>query len=125
MTVDGVVGGFLRDGGLAVLLELANDLLADEGFCMAVMRIFEEEWALVEDNGPPDISAVLEHLVPRPQRSVTNLSNFYSLNTNDNHQQKKGRRPHVKHDDAELKRELEALQNTEKVNVLHPSLSRV
>ena len=31
MAVDGVAGGFLSDGGFAILLELAEDLLADEG----------------------------------------------------------------------------------------------
>ena len=36
-----------------------------EGFCMASMRFLEEEWAKVEDDGPPDISVVLQHLVPR------------------------------------------------------------
>ena len=30
MAVDGVTGGFLGDGGLTVLLELTDDLLADE-----------------------------------------------------------------------------------------------
>lgn len=101
-----------------------SDLLADEGFCMAVMRIFEGEWALIEDNGPPDISAVLEHLIPRPQRSATNASAFYSLSTNDSpnsNQEKNRRRPRIKHDDAQLKRELEAVQRTEKVNSLHSS----
>ena len=102
-------------------LELQSSLLADEGFCMAVMRIFEGEWALVEDNGPLDISAVLKHLVSRPQRSATNASKFYSLNSNDSPDsvhQKKGRRPRVKND-AQLKRELEAIQKTEKVSDLH------
>jgi hypothetical protein len=60
---------------------------------MAVMRIFEGEWALVEDGGPLDISAVLEHLVSRSQRSATNASKFYSLNSHDNpdsvHQKKR------------------------------------
>lgn len=102
-------------------LELQSDFLVDEGFCMAVMRIFEGEWALVEDNGPLDISAVLEHLVSRPERSATNATKFYSLNSHDNPDsihKKKGRRPHVKHD-AQLKRELEAIQKTEKVRDLH------
>ena len=103
-------------------LELQSDLLADEGFCMAVMRIFEGEWALVEDNGPLDISTVLEHLVSRSQRS-TNASKFYSLNSHhdnnpDSIHQKKGRPPRVKYD-AQLKRELEAIQKTEKVSDLH------
>jgi len=100
-------------------LELQSGPLVDEGFCMAVMRIFEGEWALVEDNGPPDISTVLEHLVPRPQRSATDASKFYSLDTNENHnsyQEKSRRRPRVKYDDAQLKRELEAVQRTEKVS---------
>lgn len=35
-----------------------------EGFCMAVMRILEAEWAKIEDDGPPDISAVLIHFIP-------------------------------------------------------------
>jgi hypothetical protein len=91
---------------------------------MAVMCIFEEEWVLVEDEGPLDISAVLasEHLVrvSRPQRSASNASKFYSLNSHNNpytvHQKKKGR-PRVKHD-AQLKRELEAVQKTEKVSDL-------
>ena len=109
-------------------LELQSGPLADEGFCMAVIRIFEEEWALVEDNGPPNISAVLEHLVSRPQRPATNESKFCSLNSNDNHnsnQQKKGKRPRVKHDDTQLRRELEAIQKTEKVNGLHSSINRI
>jgi ATP-dependent RNA helicase DHX57 len=102
-------------------LESQSGLPADEGFCMAVMRIFEGEWALVEDNGPLDISTVLEHLVSRPQRSATNASKFYSLNSHDSTDSvhiKKGRRPRVKHD-AQLKRELEAVQKTEKVSDLH------
>jgi ATP-dependent RNA helicase DHX57 len=101
-------------------MELQSDLLVDEGFCMAVMRIFEGEWALVEDNGPLDISTVLEHLVSRSQRS-TNASKFHSLNSHDNPDsvhQKKGRPPRVKHD-AQLKRELEVIQKTEKVSDLH------
>jgi len=31
MAIDGIAGRFLGDGGFAVLLELADDLLADEG----------------------------------------------------------------------------------------------
>ena len=102
-------------------LELESGVLADEGFCMAVMRIFEGEWALVEDNGLLDISTVLEHLVSRPQKSVTNASKFHSLNSHDNPDsdpKKKGRRPRIKHD-AQLKRELEAIQKTEKVSDIH------
>ena len=34
-----------------------------EGFCMAAMRILEDEWASIETNGPPNISMVLQHLI--------------------------------------------------------------
>lgn len=44
---------------------------AGEGLCMAAMRILEEEWASIENNGPPDMSVVLQHLIPR---SITSLS---------------------------------------------------
>ena len=43
-----------------------------EGFCLAAMRLLEEEWASIEDNGPPDMSAVMQYLVPRS--SPSNLS---------------------------------------------------
>jgi ATP-dependent RNA helicase DHX57 len=102
-------------------LELQSGVLADEGFCMTVMRIFEGEWALVEDNGPLDISTVLEHLVSRPQRSATNASKFYALKSHDNpdsDRKKEGKPPHVKHD-AQLKRELEAIQMSKKVSGVH------
>ena len=32
---------------------------------MAAMRHMEEEWAHIQDNGPPDMATVLQHLLPR------------------------------------------------------------
>jgi ATP-dependent RNA helicase DHX57 len=123
------VPGYIRLHLLArflSILELQRSLLVNEGFCLAVMRIFEEEWALVEDGGPPNISAVLEHLVPRPQRSATNASKFYSLNSNDSsNSNQQGRRPRVKHNDFQSKQKLEAIQNTDKVNDLHSSINLI
>ena len=41
-----------------------------EGFCMAAMRIIEGEWAMIEDNGPPDIASVMQHMLsPRLKSS--------------------------------------------------------
>lgn len=37
-----------------------------EGFCMGAMRILEDEWASIEDHGPPDMSVVMQHLILRP-----------------------------------------------------------
>ncbi|KAK2461453.1 hypothetical protein APHAL10511_005916 [Amanita phalloides] len=36
-----------------------------EGFCLAVMRLLEDEWEKLEREGRPDISSVLQHLLPR------------------------------------------------------------
>lgn len=49
----------------------------DEGFCMAVMRCLEAEWAIIEDYGPPAMSMVLRHFVPNPQA-------YPKANPNDN-----------------------------------------
>ncbi|KAI0691979.1 P-loop containing nucleoside triphosphate hydrolase protein [Cytidiella melzeri] len=38
---------------------------------MAVVRLLEEEWAFIQDNGPPDMSAVLKHLLSRKSASLT------------------------------------------------------
>jgi hypothetical protein len=35
-----------------------------EGFCMAAMRVLEAVWAVIEDDGPPDMSVVLRHILP-------------------------------------------------------------
>ncbi|KAH9932077.1 P-loop containing nucleoside triphosphate hydrolase protein [Epithele typhae] len=41
-------------------------LLEDsETVIMAIMRIAEEEWAIIEDDGPPNIVEVLQHLLPK------------------------------------------------------------
>ncbi|OSD00833.1 P-loop containing nucleoside triphosphate hydrolase protein [Trametes coccinea BRFM310] len=37
----------------------------DESVFMASMRLVEEEWAQIQDNGPPSISEALQHLLPR------------------------------------------------------------
>ncbi|KDQ63105.1 hypothetical protein JAAARDRAFT_119492 [Jaapia argillacea MUCL 33604] len=36
-----------------------------EEFFLAAMQLLEEEWAQIGDNGPPDMSAVLQYLLPR------------------------------------------------------------
>ncbi|KNZ80627.1 Putative DEAH-box ATP-dependent helicase [Termitomyces sp. J132] len=58
-----------------LLLEMRSDYFVEfgEGFCMAVMRVLEAEWAKIQDNGPPDISVVLVHFIPQAL-SVHNLA---------------------------------------------------
>lgn len=38
---------------------------AGETVLMAMMHIVEEEWAVIQDDGPPNISDVLQHLLPK------------------------------------------------------------
>jgi ATP-dependent RNA helicase DHX57 len=47
-------------------IKLGNFFESDEGLLMASMRVLEKEWAVIEDRGPPDVSVVLQHLIPRP-----------------------------------------------------------
>ncbi|KAL1951731.1 hypothetical protein VTO73DRAFT_880 [Trametes versicolor] len=43
------------------------DSLRDPGdsIFLSVMRFVEEEWAVIQDNGPPNVAEVLHHLLPR------------------------------------------------------------
>jgi len=52
---------------ISVALKSGDFIEPGEGFCMAVMRFFEGEWAKIEDHGPPDMSTVLQHFVPNSQ----------------------------------------------------------
>lgn len=52
----------------------------EEGFCMAIMRFLEGEWALIEDHGPPAMSMVLKHFISMPQAlSETNTDENLNL----------------------------------------------
>ena len=46
-----------------------------ETVLMAMMRIIEEEWAIVEDDGPPNISEVLQFLLPQRSEAATASDN--------------------------------------------------
>jgi hypothetical protein len=47
-------------------IKLGKFFESDEGLLMAAMRILEKDWAVVEDHGPPNVSAVLKYLIPLP-----------------------------------------------------------
>jgi ATP-dependent RNA helicase DHX57 len=40
------------------------------GFLVEAMGVLDATWTEIEQNGPPDISMVLKHLMPQPERSV-------------------------------------------------------
>jgi ATP-dependent RNA helicase DHX57 len=49
-----------------VLLAIEDGTLIEpgEGLFMACMRVLEDEWAVVESQGPPEMAQVLQHLMP-------------------------------------------------------------
>lgn len=86
-----------------------------EGFCMAAMRLLEDEWAKIEDSSPPDMATVTQHLLPRPDTidhdsdSPIPESKFYRARKTGGHPKTEGK------DDAQIKREFELLCQSEKV----------
>jgi ATP-dependent RNA helicase DHX57 len=65
------VPAYVRLHLLAKLLEAFEQGTINEsaeGICVSAMQILEEHWALIEDQGPPNMDEVLKHLVP-PQEA--------------------------------------------------------
>jgi len=61
------VPAYVRLHILSRMLQAADEgrLVEDgETFVGACLRIIEEEWVDIEDNGPPDVSEVLKHITP-------------------------------------------------------------
>lgn len=64
---------YIRLHILSCILRTADEgqlIEPGETFVGACLRIIEEEWVDIEDNGPPDIAQVLKHITPR-RNSVT------------------------------------------------------
>lgn len=107
---------------LHLLSQLLREMGADdfiysgEGFCMATMRILEGEWANIEDNGPPDMSKVLENLAPRLQapRPAINIPGLESPANNQGRRQGGPRRRDGR-DNTQIKQDFEALCRSDKV----------
>jgi ATP-dependent RNA helicase DHX57 len=90
-----------------------------EGFLMAAMQCIEEHWAQVEDKGPPDISSVLQHMMPvkqsQPRQPVSNGSSFGKSKPIKEKKFKDIPR-RVRRSDAEIKGEYERIREGDKVS---------
>ncbi|KAJ7246262.1 P-loop containing nucleoside triphosphate hydrolase protein [Mycena haematopus] len=75
-----------------LLLEMEGDDLIQpgEGLCMAVMRVLEAVWAVVEDEGPPDMSVVLRHIVPRMEGEGVDYDDTHLKVASDSRPRRKG-----------------------------------
>ncbi|KAG5636596.1 hypothetical protein H0H81_007536 [Sphagnurus paluster] len=96
----------------SLLLAMRSDnfLEPEEGFCMAVMRILEAEWAKIEDNGPPEMSAVLGHFISEPQSSTRKSDIVDTYNIPPNRQgRRRGAPRRDKRTDQQIRHEFEKL----------------
>ncbi|KAF4611691.1 hypothetical protein D9613_004209 [Agrocybe pediades] len=96
------------------------ELEPGEGFCMTVMRIIEGEWATIEDNGLPDISTVMKHLIPPRRRFVPideETENSSVPARAPSRRQRQQRKPGMA-DDEQIRREFESLTQSDKYKAM-------
>jgi hypothetical protein len=94
-----------------------------EGFCMAAMRLLEGEWAVIEDNGPPDISDVLRHLVPRPSLEPTATLEQQVFPKSTGRRVGGGRRDN--RSDSQIKEEFEVIRRTDKYVAIYSARGKL
>jgi ATP-dependent RNA helicase DHX57 len=102
-----------------ILISMKSDSFVepDEGFCMAIMRCLEGEWAMIEDNGPPAMSMVLKHFVPSPHPSQERNPDENLTFSNE----RTGGRPRAHlhrddRDDNQIRHDFEAVCRSDKVS---------
>lgn len=90
------------------------------GLCLGTMQIVEEEWGTIEDQGFPDISLVLQHLIPQPASlpSDEGVSDTTRPATDRNRRRDGGRQRHDMRDDAKIAEEFKAMRNLPKYSEL-------
>ncbi|KAJ6504362.1 P-loop containing nucleoside triphosphate hydrolase protein [Mycena vulgaris] len=98
-----------------LLLEMEGEefIQPGEGFCMAAMRVLEAVWALIEDDGPPDMSVVLRHIVPRLEGDGIDYDDTHltAPKSGNPRNRRKGGGNHRRDDrsDAQIKQDFEAV----------------
>ena len=106
---------------ISVALRSDDFIEPGEGFCMAVMRFLEGEWAKIEDHGPPDMSAVFQHFVPNSQVPPINKDTSQPWKPFKSQGQQRNQSVHDVRDDHQIREDFQAVCRTEKVG-RHPSL---
>ena len=93
------------------------------GFCVAVMRFLEGEWAKIEDHGPPDMSTVLQHFIPNSQIPPPNEDTSQPWKPFKGQKgQRRNKSVHDARDDNQIREDFQAIRRNEKVG-RHLSLS--
>jgi ATP-dependent RNA helicase DHX57 len=105
-----------------LLLEMEGEefIQPGEGFCMAAMRVLEAVWATIEDNGPPDMSVVLRHIVPRLEGEGIDYDDAHLAKTSNTRTRRKGGGNHRRDDrtDAQIKQDFENVCRENKVRAV-------
>lgn len=55
---------------LSTLYRLSDPEESEETFGMTLMRVIDEEWARIEDEGPPNVADVMAHMLPERKTKV-------------------------------------------------------
>ncbi|KAJ6575382.1 P-loop containing nucleoside triphosphate hydrolase protein [Mycena capillaripes] len=97
-----------------LLLEMEEEefIQPGEGLCMAANRVLEGAWAVIEDEGPPDMSVVLRHIVPRPEGEGVDYDDTnLTTSIGNSRSRKKGAGNHRRDDrtSAQIKQDFENL----------------
>lgn len=124
------VPAYVRLHLLSVILRaIAKQEIAEPGigFIVECMGILEAEWALIEENGPPDISTVLKHLLPPPEEDVDPVGedSDKSLLSGQRKGRKHGRRRQDERDGAQVRRDFEAVCKDSKYITLRNTRERL
>jgi len=114
------VPAYIRLHLLASLLGAMGDpavIKNDGGFFPAAMRVLEETWADVEDQGPPNIAEVLKHLAPQAPSITTPVTANESTSAARKGPRKGrgGSRPRDARDSVQVKRDYESMLQTSQV----------
>jgi len=121
------VPAYVRLHILSRILQAVDEgRLAEDGesFVGACLRVVEEEWVSIEDNGPPDISQVLKHITPHkaPETNVKTTDEAPIIKSG-----KKKRRSHKEDDrtDGRVKADFEKLCADERYQSMFATRKRL
>jgi ATP-dependent RNA helicase DHX57 len=122
------VPAYVRLHLLASLLKAiknADFVHPEEGLCMAALRNLEGEWGKIEDNGPPDISDVLIHLIPpiHQEPETEAIQSEHHMHTS--LPERRAREYLDDRTDAQIKGDFESLRRTQKYEAMLPERSKL
>ncbi|KAI0059514.1 P-loop containing nucleoside triphosphate hydrolase protein [Artomyces pyxidatus] len=97
------------------------------GICLGAMQVLEENWGIVEDEGPPDLLTVLKHLMPSraPQSSPDAAPAADSGNRTGRARRQGGPRRRDARTDAQIKEAFDALRETSQYKEMFASRKRL